>query len=182
MYPVTRLLLTFARSRFRSPLAAHETSELSFICRPWDLDMYAEMNNGRILTLYDIGRFDLSIRCGLLSALFRRRWGFAVAGSTIQYRKRIRLFNKVTTHTKLLSLDEKWIFVEQSMWVRGAAVSSVLLRTCVTGKTGVIPTEDVMEEMGLNADETARLQMPLPDWAANWQQADKDRPWPPLFR
>lgn len=180
MYPVTRLLITSIKAKYGKPLTADSESVISFICRPWDLDMYAEMNNGRILTLYDIGRFDLSIRCGLLSALLRRGWGFAVAGSTIQYRKRIRLFNKVTMRTKMLSSDDKWTYIEQSMWVRGTPVSSVLLRTCVTGKTGIIPTNDVMDEMGVSEVEKSQLMQPLPAWAAAWQQADKERPWPPI--
>lgn len=180
MYPVSRLLLTCLKAKFGKPMQFDEVSVVSFRCRPWDLDMFFEMNNGRILTLYDLGRFDLSIRCGFLAALARRKWGLAVAGSTTQYRKRIRLFDPVVMKTRLASYDEKWIFVEQSMWVRGTPTSAVLLRTCVTNRQGVVPTKDVMAEMKLSDKQQKSLKRPLPGWAEKWQQADKERPWPPI--
>jgi acyl-CoA thioesterase FadM len=179
MYPVTRLLLTFVKAKYRKKLAVYDTSELSFICRPWDLDMFFEMNNGRILTLYDLGRFDLSIRCGFIKALARRRWGLAVAGSTIQYRKRIRLFQRVTIKTRIASYDEKWIFVEQSMWVGDKPCSAVMLRTCVTSREGVVPTKEILNEMNISDQDKQQLQKPLRDWATEWIAADKKRPWPP---
>ena len=64
MYPISRLIGGAVRA-YRAPkLNIDDTSESSFICRPWDIDMFFEMNNGRILTLYDLGRFDLAIRGG----------------------------------------------------------------------------------------------------------------------
>lgn len=180
MYPVSRLLITCLKAKFGKPRHFKDVSEISFRCRPWDLDMFFEMNNGRILTLYDIGRFDLSIRSGFLAALARRKWGLAVAGSTTQYRKRIRLLDPVVMKTRLASFDEKWIYVEQSMWVRGTPTSSVLLRTCVTNRQGVVPTSEVMDEMNLSKSEQEAFRQPLPAWAEKWQQADKERPWPPV--
>ena len=69
MYPLTRLLLVSLKALRASPLEPDGIAETSFRCRPWDLDMFMEMNNGRVLTLYDLGRFDLSIRTGLAKLL-----------------------------------------------------------------------------------------------------------------
>ena len=94
MYPLGRLWNTTRKAHKATKggerLALDAVGEITFRCRPWDLDMFMEMNNGRVLTLYDLGRFDLSIRSGLWDTLRAQRWGLAVAGSSVRYRKRVR--------------------------------------------------------------------------------------------
>ncbi|TLP45695.1 acyl-CoA thioesterase [Cohaesibacter sp. CAU 1516] len=177
MYPVSRLLLAILeakRGQKKQSLAFDAVSEISFRCRPWDLDMFMEMNNGRVLTLYDLGRFDLSIRCGLMDVLKRQKWGLAVAGSSVRYRKRVRLFDKVTMRSQVVGMDERWFYIAQSMWVAGEPTSSVLLRTCITARGRSIPTAEVRTAIG-----APDWQLAIPDWVTSWNEADKIRPWPP---
>lgn len=174
MYPIFRLLFISITARFRKKIKPEEMSEISFYCRPWDLDMFLEMNNGRILTLFDIGRFDLSIRTGFAKTLMDNRWGLAVAGSSTQYRKRMRLFNKVTMRTQIIGIDEKWIYVSQSMYVKNKPTATTILRTCVTNSEGVVPTRLILDKMHLE-----KFNNQLPEWASTWEQFDKNRPWPP---
>lgn len=46
-----------------------------------------ELNNGRTLTLYDLGRVPLGIRTGLAATVQRMGWGMAIAGNSTRYRK-----------------------------------------------------------------------------------------------
>lgn len=55
-------------------------------------------------------------------------------GSTIQYRKRIRFLDKITIKTHIVAIDERWLYLEHSMWVKDRPCSSTLLRTGVTEK------------------------------------------------
>ena len=48
-------------------------------CWPWDLDLWLELNNGRALTLYDLGRLVLAKRTGLLSLLKEKGWSMPMA-------------------------------------------------------------------------------------------------------
>lgn len=175
MYPLFRLVSTVLGALRAPALTLIESSEVSFRCRPWDLDVFMEMNNGRVLTLYDLGRTDLSIRCGLAKQLKQHKWGLVVAGSTVRYRKRVRVFNKVTMRTRLAGVDERWIYLEQSMWVKGQPCSSVLLRTAVTAKGKTVATERVMAAMQLGD-----IPMALADWPKQWIDSEDKRPWPPL--
>ena len=178
MYPISRLVLTSIKAlrenRSKPALSFNDVSETSFLCRPWDLDMFMEMNNGRVITLFDIGRFHLAIRSGLSAVLKREGWGLVVAGSTIRYRKRVRLFDKVTMRTQVIGNDNRWVYICQSMWVKGEAASSILLRTGVTEKGKVIDPERVKEAMG-----TADLTFPESKWLQEWITSEEDRPWPP---
>ncbi|GAA4898454.1 hypothetical protein GCM10023333_34810 [Ferrimonas pelagia] len=132
------------------------------------------MNNGRILTLYDLGRFDLAIRSGLAKVLKQQRWGLVVAGSTIQYRKRIRVFDRVTIRSRVAGFDDRWIYIKQSMWVKGAPVSSVLLRTGVTSRQGTVAPQKVLDAMNIRD-----WQHEPAEWPKAWIQSETLRPWPP---
>ncbi len=148
--------------------------ENTFICMPWDIDMFFEMNNGRVLTLCDIGRFVMAIRIGLIKVLRENKWGLVVAGSTVQYRKRIRMFDKVVMRTQIETYDDRWIYITQSMWVGGKPASSVLLRTGVTSKGRVIANDPVRVALGLQDWQPE----PSP-WVKAWIESESLRPWPP---
>jgi len=174
MYPILRLISSLTKAKLSEPADFSSSTQTTFHCMPWDLDIFFEMNNGRVLTLYDLGRFNLSVRTGFSKILKKNRWGLVVAGSTVRYRKRIRVFDKVTMHTKVAGIDEKWIYVEQSMWVKGQAASSVLLRTAVTGKGRIVLTEKVLSAMNLS-----NWQPQHSNWLKSWVSSEEIRPWPP---
>ncbi|WP_435979557.1 acyl-CoA thioesterase [Psychrobacter sp. DM4] len=179
MYPYIRytksIVDAIINNKKGQPLAFDHVSEVTVRCSFTDIDPMFEMNNGRVLTVYDIGRTDFIIRTGLAKQLLKNRWGMVVAGSTIQYRKRIRLFDKVTIKTQLVGMDERWLYLEHSMWVKGKPCSSVLLRTGVTEKGRVIEMARVLSALGLSAWDT-----PTEPWIQDWIDSDKAHRWPPM--
>ncbi len=174
MYPIVRLVLGILKAKQSAPVNFHEPSIIHFRCRPWDLDMFQELNNGRALTLYDLGRFDLAIRTPLMKALKANQWGLVVAGSTVRYRKRIRMFDKIEMRTQMVGFDERWIYLTQSMWVKGEPCSSLLIRTGVTAKGKVIPPQQAQDAMGIEHLDFAPSQ-----WLNQWTESEALRPWPP---
>jgi acyl-CoA thioesterase FadM len=174
MYPFIRMTLVL-RSEARKPtLGIFDTLELSMRCLPLDADMFWEMNNGRVLTFYDLGRFGLSQRVGLLRAMKDRRWGFVVAGSSVRYRARVRPFQRFELRTRLLGWDARFIYIEQAMWRGETPCNHALLRTGVTEKGRLVETGRVAEAMGLSP-----ASPPLPRWVSDLAAADAGRPWPP---
>lgn len=179
MYPFLRFTKTIVQSSLSfakgNQLGIADTSELDLIANISDIDNFFEMNNGRIFTLFDLGRTNFAIRTGLGKKLLAKRWGLVVAGSTIQYRKRVRLLNKVTIKTRLLAVDERWFYIEQSMWVKNQATCQALIRAGVTNiKTGkTLPTATVLAALGYD-----NVHMPPDEWVQAWIDADKLRPFP----
>lgn len=179
MYPFIRYAATIAYAALKvkkgNTLTLKETSEITFRCRLSDIDNFLEMNNGRVFTLYDLGRMDFAVRTGLGKQLLKQRWGLVVAGSTIQYRKRIRAFDKVTLKTKIVAIDDRWMYIEQSMWVKGKPCSSAILRTGVTKGGKVIETSKVLAALG-----QSDWELPPTGFVAKWIESDAERPWPPV--
>lgn len=174
MYPFLRFLLTIIHALLSKPVSPSDETQVCFRCMPWDIDMFFEMNNGRVLTLYDLGRFAYSVRSGLMLSLRKNKWGMVVAGSSVRYRMRIRMFDKVCMKTRVVALDDRWIYVVQSMWVKGQPASSALIRAAVTERGKTILTERVLESMGIDDWK------PEPEgWIKSWVEAETARPWPP---
>lgn len=179
MFPVRRLVKTVVDAKKSQKMHASGTSSIEFRCTPWDLDMFAEMNNGRVLMLYDLGRINFAIRIGLDTALRKNKWGLVVAGSTVRYRNRIRAFDTVTLNTRIAHTDERWVYIEQSMWVGDKPCSHGLLRVGVTEKGKVISTAQAFAALGLSTTEISDLNRLA--WAEKWIDSDDERPWPPFF-
>jgi acyl-CoA thioesterase FadM len=174
MYPFLRMTLVIRSEARKPPLGIFDTHERSMLCLPFDADMFWEMNNGRILTFYDLGRIGLAQRTGLMRTLKAQGWGLVVAGGSVRYRARIRPFQRFDLRTRLLGWDARFIYLEQAMWRGDTACNHALLRTGVTERGKLVATDRVAEAMGLS-----EASPPLPDWVTRWIDADTARPWPP---
>ena len=176
MYPFARTLATALTESRKPRLGLYDTHVMPMTCWPLDIDYFFEMNNGRILTLFDIGRTALAIRIGLWDVLKQENWGLVVAGSTVRYRSRIRPMQRFEMRTRFLGFDERFFYLEQAMWRGETCCNHALLRTGVTAKGRLAPVDDVARAMGMG--EASR---PLPAYAQAWAEADATRPWPPEF-
>jgi acyl-CoA thioesterase FadM len=176
MYPLPRLLWQLFRHRNDPPLAVTDTHVSNHLCLPWDIDLWMELNNGRALTLFDLGRIPLARRVGLIGVLRRNGWGLTMAGASVRYRRRVRVFDRIQMRSRAVCWDDKFVYIEQSMWRSdGQCANHILYRSAVTGPTGIVAPATVMAQLGQTADSP-----PAPDWVTDWIAADAARPWPPM--
>lgn len=175
MYPFVRLIKEMVKFRRAPRLGLFDTHVSHHVCWPWDLDPWMELNNGRTLTLFDLGRMPFMVRLGLVDALRANGWGMTAAGNSVRYRRRVRMFHRVEMRTRLLGWDRRFFYVEHSMWRNGEALNHMLLRQAATDQQGILAPERLVAALG-HGD----LPSPdLPDWVQAWVSADAMRPWPP---
>lgn len=174
MYPYLRLGLEMTLARRLPALPIDGVHVTRLTCRPSDIDPWGELNNGRTLTLYDLGRVPLAERTGLLAALRRRGWGIAVAGSSVRYRRRVRAFQRIEVRSAFVGRDARFLYTHQAMFRGVDPVSSVLVRSAVTSSDGIVPTDRVAEAAGF-----ADVAPAMPPWVSAWAEAEAARPWPP---
>src|SRR6056297_3435987 len=115
MYPVLRLIWQMFKHRNDPQLALTGTHVSRHMCMPWDIDLWMELNNGRTLTLFDLGRIPLAQRVGLIPALKDNKWGLLVAGASVRYRRRIKEFEVIEMLSRAVWWYDKFIYIEQSM-------------------------------------------------------------------
>ena len=174
MYPFLRMTKELWKSRNAPALPLTGTHVSHHVCWPWDLDIWWELNNGRALTLYDLGRIPLAQRVGLVRVLRRNRWGLTMAGVSVRYRRRVRMFDRVEIRSRCVGWDARFIYLDQSMWKGDTCTSQALYRSAVTDGNGIVAPDKVIAELGVDATSPE-----LPGWVANWIDAEGTRPWPP---
>lgn len=175
MYPYIRAALAVLRAKRDPAKSILTTAATDHRAWPWDTDMYGELNNGRILTLGELGRWGLAREIGLLGALKRRSGALAIAGVSVRYRRRIPVMARYRIETRALGWDAKFIYLDVSMWMGETAANQALLRTAVVTKNGTVPPAEIAAELGHDAPSP-----PLPDWVHAWIDAEARRPWPPI--
>lgn len=176
MYPVIRLAWQIFKHRKDPALSVQEPHVSQHYCLPWDIDLWWELNNGRTLTLYDLGRIPLAFRVGLIQALRENRWSLTMAGASVRYRRRIKMFEKIEMRSRAVFWDERFFYIEQSMWKKnGECANHALYRSAITSKAGIVPPHQVITAAGYTGDAPE-----APDWVKAWIEADSVRPWPPM--
>lgn len=176
MYPLIRIMKEKLKYRRAPRLGLFDTHVSHHRCWPHDLDFYLELNNGRTLTLYDLGRIVLFERIGASDEMRRRRWVGTVAGTSIRYRRRVQAFDRLEMRTRVLGWDARFLYVEQGMWREGTCTSQALLRTAVVGSGSMVPIGEVAAALGAGESPA------LPGWVRAWIAAEDERPWPPEDR
>ena len=176
MFPFVRILKeSWLASRQPRLPRVTDTHVSHHICWPHDLDFWLEMNNGRALSLYDIGRTGLALRIGLIDAIRANRWGLTMAGSCTRFRRRIHGFERFEMRSRVLCWDARFTYIEQSMWkADGDCASHVVYRAAVTDRSGIVATDRVQSALG----HTGASPVP-PPFVAAWIAAEDIRPWPP---
>ena len=176
MYPYIRVFLAAARARRMKRIGPGEVHTVETRCWPWDIDPFMELNNGRSLTLMDIGRISMFRRLELFHHLKARGMWITMAGSRVQYRRRVLPFAKMEIRSRLIGRDAKFFYVEHLTFTKGAPAHHALYRVAAVGPQGLVPTDAAVEGLG-----DPRFDGPLPDWVAGWAQAEGAIPWPPEF-
>jgi len=173
MYLFLRLFYHMQKAKSEPALTLNDTCVIPMRVSLLDTDIFGEMNNGRHLTLFDIGRFAFAVRTGLWREVKRHQWGFVVAGSTIRYRKRLHPFQRFEQHTRLVGRDARWVYFLQTHQRGDVWHSAALIRAGVVAKGKLLPLETALEALG-----EADWQPELPEWVQAWIDADAQWPWP----
>jgi acyl-CoA thioesterase FadM len=174
MYPYLRSARILTAAFLGSPLDFQGESVLRL--RVWlgDVDILWELNNGRHLTLMDLGRFDFAVRSGFFEVVHREGWGLTVGGASVRFRHRVPPLSRVRLRTRLVGHDQRWFYFDQAIEKGDRVCSAALVRTAVVSEGRLVPVDRVREALGRPAWPSG-----LPRWVQAWIEAEGQRPWPP---
>lgn len=115
---------------------------------PNDLDALGHMNNGRYLSIMDLGRVALTARTGLAGIARRRRWIPLVRGIEIEYFRPLMPWQRFRLHTRLVSWDRKWLYLEQRFVSGDTLHARAHARGLLRGRDGNVPTATLLAALG----------------------------------
>jgi acyl-CoA thioesterase FadM len=155
-----RLIWLLITAPFRPKLLLPEqTSVLTLRVLPNDLDPSLHMNNGRYLTIMDLGRIDLLIRSGIGRAVWRNSWTPVANGAIIRFRRELRLFDRYRLETQVLSWSDQSVIIAQTfVFSGGVRDGQVAARAIVQGAIydrnarRYVPVTDLMKTIDVVAE------------------------------
>ena len=150
MYVFIRLFYTLLVASFRPRISFFDNAVTTLRVWPNDLDINLHVNNGRYLTLMDIGRFDLCWRSGLLQAALKRGWLPVVGTAQVTFKKSLKPFQKFELHTKMLWWDGKWFYIEHAFYSGGDLYARALIKGVFRSKGKNVPIKTIAEAMGID--------------------------------
>lgn len=130
---------------------------------PNDLDTNLHVNNGRYLTLFDIGRFDLVMRSGLWPVMRKHKWYPVLSGAAVRFKASLNAFETVDLVTRLVYWDEKWIYIEHRLEKGGRVAAKGMVKGIFRGPEGNVPVARLLEGMGLSGEAP-----PEPESVRRW--------------
>ena len=174
MYPYVRAAWMMWKGRSMPAMGLYDTHVSHHRAWPWDTDLFMELNNGRIPTLMELGRWQAGMRMGITQKVMRERIMFPVAGYSIRFRHRIPMMQRFRLQTRFLGFDERFTYVEQSMWQGDRCMNQMVLRFAIKSKAGSMTPAEMLSRFGFDGASPG-----LPDWVVAWIDADARRVWPP---
>jgi acyl-CoA thioesterase FadM len=149
----------------REPVALLEESRVRMRVRLSDCDLNLHVNNGRYLSLMDIGRIDHAARTGIITAFRRRTRNPVAGGATIRFRRELRVGTRYDLVTQILGWDEGWTFWGQRFErLDGALAARAVVKVATLDGAGTrLPSADVLRALGVDAPSP-----PLPDDVQAW--------------
>ncbi|WP_026480458.1 acyl-CoA thioesterase [Ahrensia sp. 13_GOM-1096m] len=145
---VFRLLWVIITAFRRSKLGMMEESVITLRVMPNDLDTNIHMNNGRYLTIMDLGRVDFIIRSGMAKQLREQKWYPVVGSAKISYKRSLSPFQRYELKTRVHGWDEKWIYLEQEFVVGDVLYARGIVKTLFLKDGHKVPSSQVTHAIG----------------------------------
>jgi acyl-CoA thioesterase FadM len=159
-------LLWLLLFRNRRPAALMATTTVRLRVWPNDLDLYRHVNNGRYLTLADLGRIDWFLRSGVTQLAARRGARPIIGDATAKFRRDLRLFQSFEIRSRLLGWDRRWVFLEHRFVRDRRAIGVVAIRGVFKCASGTLDPGELLRALGAPAVSPA-----LPQWLLAWHHA-----------
>jgi len=153
-----RLLALIWRLRRAPALDPADPVELDMRVMPTDLDLLGHMNNGRYLSVMDLGRTALMMRLGIARIARSRGWFPLVRHVSIEYFHSLRPLQRFRLSTQVYSWDEKWFYLEQRFSVGERLCARARVKGLLRSRGGNVAPTTVLTAVG--ADARQPLQDP----------------------
>jgi len=159
-----RFLILILKSFFsKTEIDMFDSCETKFRVWFFDIDLNFHMNNGRYLTIMDLGRFDLLIKAKVFGKLLKNGYYPVVASESIRFKKSLAPFQKYKVISKVESFDEKDFFISQTFISKKQvyAIGYIKGRFKQRGRKGSVSTKELFELVGREYDKESLSKLAL---------------------
>jgi len=160
-----------ARRRVRrgKTLPLSGVSRVRLTTLPTDIDILMHMNNGRYLSLFDLGRWDLLVRTGLWDVMREHDWYAVVSAETVTFRKSLQLWQRFDIESRMLGHDDRAVYMEHRVVVDGELYTRAIVRSRMMRKSGgTLPHDELFAALG-----SIQGMPDVEPWVHEWAEASR---------
>ncbi len=143
-----RLIIIVLQALRRSVITPENLSNtISVRIMPNDLDINLHVNNGRYLTLCDLGRVDFFVRSGIAALMLKHKWSPIIAEHTMSYLRPIKVFSKVQIKMEITHYDEKFFYCTHHFYQKDKLMAQGTSKALVISKSGSLTPDYTLEQV-----------------------------------
>ena len=152
-----RYLYALVMSLLRPRMDLLDESRVRMRVWPWELDFNLHLNNGRYLSLMDLGRVDLLVRGGMGRLVLSHRWLPVLGAATMRFRRSLGPWQTFDLATRLVGWDEKWVYLEQRFEADGQLAAQGYVQALFLGPRGKVATAELLQALGRPGEVSPEL-------------------------
>jgi acyl-CoA thioesterase FadM len=160
------MLTARRRLRRRGRLAPTGISRIRLTTLLTDIDLLLHMNNGRYLSLFDLGRWDLLVRTGLWDVMKTRGWYAVVSSETVTFRKSLNLWQRFDVESRMIGHDDKAVYLEHRAVVDGEVYARAIIRARMMKRSGGTLSHDELFAAVGRPEGVPEVDEWVHEWAA----------------
>lgn len=122
------ILLLLKRIYIFKKISPLDSCETNFWVNPFDLDINLHMNNGRYLSIMDLGRIDLLLKAKCFWSLMFQGYYPVVASEGIRFKRSLQPFQFFKIRTQIDCWTDKDFFIKQEFIQGGSVVAEAYLK------------------------------------------------------
>ena len=148
MYRV-RFFITLVKCFLTPTLKLDDTFNLSFIAIPFIDTDFSRLFTQTYSLYMGISRWHYVFHSQFRNFAIKRGWAPVTTAETIEYKKSIKAWDKVTVETKLLCWNSKRFYLSQKFLVRGNIHALCYVEGLIRGPEGILEPPRVFHAVGL---------------------------------
>lgn len=131
-------------------ISAFDPCLTSFWVNPFDLDINLHMNNGRYLSIMDLGRIDLLLKAKSFWKLLLNGYYPVVASEGIRFKKALMPFQFFQIRTQIDCWNEKDFYIKQEFLQNSSIIAEGYIKARFLKRGhGSISTKELFQILGL---------------------------------
>jgi acyl-CoA thioesterase FadM len=112
------------------------------------------MNHAAIMSVMEMGRIDYMVRTGFLKLARKNKWYFPSSSISVQFFRPLKIFQKATVVTKVLHIDDKWIYLEQKITRDNKTMAICIVKSTIKREREHINIQEVLQQLNIGAPPT----------------------------
>lgn len=129
MYPWFRIINIIRKTRRQDDFKPGQESRLSMRCLPGDIDTNLHINNGRYLTLADVGRFQQFRQSGIWGIAMKNGWAPMLGGVQVAFTREIRLWQRFELRSSIETWEDTQVLGRHRFILPDGRIAAVLMTT-----------------------------------------------------